>query len=139
MKIVASLSLCLGLALALTTATAAADAVTRTVNAPEDRVWAVAEAVLKHQGWEIEKADRAIGWITTKSRMLEGGDYGVYAKGVRHQLRVHVKGAGPKTTVSVERTVFTRERILWMDKDEPVTVKDKAVEETLLDDIGKSI
>ena len=139
MKIVASLSLCLGLALALTTATAAADAVTRTVNAPEDRVWAVAEAVLKHQGWEIEKADRTIGWITTKSRMLEGGDYGVYAKGVRHQLRVHVKGAGPKTTVSVERTVFNRERILWMDKDEPVTVKDKAVEETLLDDIGKSI
>ena len=139
MKVMASLAVCLGLALALTTTTAAADAVTRTVNAPEDRVWAVAEAVLKHQGWEIEKADRAIGWITTKSRMLEGGDYGVYAKGVRHQLRVHVKGAGPTTTVSVERSVFNRERILWMDKDEPVTVKDKAVEETLLDDIGKSI
>jgi hypothetical protein len=35
--------------------------------------------------------------------------------------------------------VFNRERILWMDKDEPVTAKDKAVEETLLEDIGKSI
>ena len=80
MKIVSSLALCLGLVLVLSTVTAAADAVIRTVNAPEDRVWAVAEAVLKHQGWEIEKADRAIGWITTKSRMLEGGDYGVYAK-----------------------------------------------------------
>jgi hypothetical protein len=103
-------------------------------------VWAVTEAVLKHQGWEIEKTDRTIGWITTKSRMLEGGDYGVYAKGLRHQLRVHVKGAGTgKTTVSVERSVFNRERILWMDKDEAVPAKDQAVEKTLLDDIGKSL
>ena len=137
MKVVSLLSLCFVLALAVE---ASADAVMRTVNAPEDRVWAVTEAVLKHQGWEIEKADRAIGWITTKSRMLEGGDYGVYAKGLRHQLRVHVKGAGGgKTTVSVERSVFNRERILWMDKDEPVATKDQAVEKTLLDDIGKSL
>ena len=127
-------------ALTLAGAALAAEAVTRTVNAPEDRTWAVTEAVLKHQGWEIEKADRTIGWITTKSRMIEGGDYGVYAKGMRHQLRVHVKGAGAgKSTVSVERSVFNRERILWMDKDEPVAVKDQAVEKTLLDDIGKSL
>jgi DNA transposition AAA+ family ATPase len=138
MKVVSVLSLCLGLALA--TVAVGAESVSRTVNAPEDRVWTVAEAVLKHQGWEIEKADRGIGWITTKSRMLEGGDYGVYAKGLRHQLRVHVKGAGAgKTTVSVERSVFNRERILWMDKDEPVAAKDQAVEKTLLDDIGKSL
>lgn len=137
MKGLVLLSLCVVLTCA---AEASADTVSRTVSAPEDRVWAVTEAVLKHQGWEIEKADRAIGWITTKSRMLEGGDYGVYAKGLRHQLRVHVKGAGGgKTTVSVERSVFNRERILWMDKDEPVAKKDQAVEKTLLDDIGKSL
>lgn len=118
----------------------AAEPVSRTMNAPADRVWAVTEAVLKHLGWEIEKADRSIGWITTKSRMVEGGDYGVYAKGTRHQLRIHVKGAGPdKTTVSVERSVFNRERILWMDKDEPVAAKDQGVEKTLLDAIGKSL
>jgi hypothetical protein len=134
------MSLSLGLALVLASPAAEADTVTRTVNAPEERVWAVTESVLKVQGWEIEKVDRTIGWITTKSRMLEGGDYGVYAKGLRHLLRVHVKGAGPgKTTVSVERSVFNRERILWMDKDEPVAVKDQAVEKTLLDDIGKSL
>jgi hypothetical protein len=133
-------SLSLLLVLALASAATAADPVTRTLNAPEDRVWAVTEAVLKHQGWEIEKTDRTIGWITTKSRMLEGGDYGVYAKGVRHLLRVHVKGAGQgKTTVSVERSLFNRERILWMDKDEPVAAKDQAVEKALLDDIGKSL
>jgi hypothetical protein len=133
-------SLSLLLVLALASAATAADPVARTLNAPEDRVWAVTEALLKHQGWEIEKTDRTIGWITTKSRMLEGGDYGVYAKGVRHLLRVHVKGAGQgKTTVSVERSLFNRERILWMDKDEPVTAKDQAVEKALLDDIGKSL
>ena len=138
MKPMLSLSLCLGLVLA--SFAVAAESVTRTVNAPEERVWAVTESVLKHQGWEIEKADRTIGWITTKSRMLEGGDYGVYAKGLRHQLRIHVKGSGAgKTTVSVERSVFNRERILWMDKDEPVPARDQAVEKTLLDDIGKSL
>jgi hypothetical protein len=138
MKVVSWLSLCLVFAVA--TIAPAADPVSRTLNAPEERVWAVTEALLKHQGWEIEKADRTIGWITTKSRMVEGGDYGVYAKGVRHQLRVHVKGTGAgRTTVSVERSLFNRERILWMDKDEPVTAKDQAVEKTLLDDIGKSL
>jgi hypothetical protein len=128
------------LAVAVASAAFGADPVTRTLNAPEDRVWAVTEAVLKHQGWEIEKQDRTIGWITTRSRMVEGGDYGVYAKGTRHLLKVHVKGAGPgKTTVTVERSLFTRERILWMDKDEPLVARDQAVEKALLDDIGKSL
>jgi hypothetical protein len=137
MKLVA-LSL---LAVVLLTGSArAAEPVSRTMNAPPDRVWAVTEAVLKHLGWEIEKADRSIGWITTKSRMVEGGDYGVYAKGTRHLVRVNVRAAGAdRTTVSVERSVFNRERILWMDKDEPIVARDQAVEKSLLDDIGKSL
>ena len=124
----------------LTGAAGAAEPVSRTMNAPPDRVWAVTEAVLKHLGWEIEKADRSIGWITTKSRMVEGGDYGVYAKGTRHAVRINLRAAGAdKTTVSVERSVFNRERILWMDKDEPIVARDQAVEKSLLDDIGKSL
>jgi len=124
----------------LTGSVGAAEPVSRTMNAPPDRVWAVTEAVLKHLGWEIDKADRSIGWITTKSRMVEGGDYGVYAKGTRHVMRVNVRAAGAdKTTVTVERSVFNRERILWMDKDQPIVVNDQAVEKTLLDDIGKSL
>jgi len=124
----------------LTGSAGAAEPVSRTMNAPPDRVWAVTEAVLKHLGWEIDKADRSIGWITTKSRMVEGGDYGVYAKGTRHVMRVNVRAAGAdKTTVTVERSVFNRERILWMDKDQPIVVNDQAVEKTLLDDIGKSL
>ena len=128
------------LAVACVGTAAGADPVTRTLNGSEDRVWAVTEAMLKHLGWEIEKSERSIGWITTRSRMVEGGDYGVYAKGTRHLLRVHVKGVGPtRSTVSVERTVFNRERILWMDKDQPLEVKDRDVENRLLDDIGKSL
>jgi hypothetical protein len=128
------------LVVAFVTSASGADPVSRTLNAPEDRVWSVTEAVLKVQGWEIEKVDRTIGWITTKSRMVEGGDYGVYAKGTRHLLKIHVKGSGAgKTAVTVERSLFNRERILWMDKDEPVATKDQTVEKALLDDIGKSL
>jgi hypothetical protein len=128
------------LAVAFASTVFAADPVSRTLDAPEDRVWAVTEAVLKHQGWEIEKQDRTIGWITTKSRMVEGGDYGVYAKGTRHLLKIHVKAAGTsKTAVTVERNLFNRERILWMDKDEPLAAKDQNVEKAFLDAIGKSL
>jgi hypothetical protein len=134
------LRLSLFLAVALARVAEGAEPVSLTLDAVEDRVWAVTESVLKVQGWEIEKSERAIGWITTRSRMVEGEDYGVYAKGTRHLLRLHVKAAGPgKTTVSVERSLFNRERILWMDKDEPLVAKDQDVEKRLLDDIRKSL
>jgi len=118
----------------------AGEPVTQTFSAPSDRVWSVTEAVLKHFGWDIDKRDPNIGWITTDSRRVEGEDYGVYAKGTRHRLTLHIKAAGDqRTTVSVERTVFKRERILWIDKEEPLTVKDHSVEKALLEAIGKSL
>jgi hypothetical protein len=118
----------------------AAEAVSRTFAAPVDKVWQVTEALLKQFDWEIDKADRSIGWIETKSRRIEGEDYGVYAKGLRHRLRINVKPVGDnRTTVSVERTVFRRERILWVDKDEPVPATDQSVEQKFLEDIGKSL
>ncbi|HXG15843.1 MAG TPA: hypothetical protein VNK50_06315 [Calidithermus sp.] len=117
-----------------------AEPVSRTFAAPADRVWAVTEAVLRHLGWDIDKVDRSIGFITTDSRRLEGEDYGVYAQGTRHRLRLHIKAVGEqRTTVTVERTVFRRERILWMDRDEPVTATDQAVEQAVLDAIGKGL
>lgn len=126
--------------LCLAGAGSASDAVGQTFAAPVDKVWAVTEAVLKQFGWKIDKADRSIGWIETESRVVEGEDYGVYAKGLRHRLRVNVKAAGDnRTTVSVERTLFKRERILWIDKDEPVPNPDQSVETKLLTDIGKSL
>jgi hypothetical protein len=121
-------------------APAFAEPVSQTYAAPLERVWATTEAVLKHLGWDIDKADRGIGWITTESRSVDGEDYGVYAKGTRHRLRLNLRSAGEnRTTVSVERTVFKRERILWIDKDEPVTVADTEVEKALLAAIGKSL
>ena len=104
MRVVAIL---LALSLGLAAPAAGADPLVRTFNAPMDRVWTVTESVLKHLGWDIDNADRAVGFITTESRSLDGEDYGVYAKGTRHRLRLHVKEAGPgKTSVSVERIVF---------------------------------
>ena len=119
----------------------AAEPVAQTFNAPVDHVWTVTEAVLKQLGWEIDKKDRTIGMIGTESRRLEGEDYGVYAKGVRHRLTLYVKAASDnRTTVTVERDVFKRERILWMDKDEPIaTASDKQFERGILSAIGKAL
>lgn len=130
----------LSLALMIAGAAAAAEPVTRTYHAPAERVWSTTEAVLKHLGWDVDKADRSIGFITTDSRRVDGENYGVYEKSLRHRLRLHVKALGEgRTTVSVERTLFKRERILFIDKDEPVTAPDQNVETALLDAIGKGL
>jgi uncharacterized lipoprotein len=119
---------------------AAAEEVSTTVAAPVDRVWTVTEAVLRQLGWDVDKADRSIGWITTGSRGLEGEDYGVYAKGIRHRLRIRIKDAGAgQTTVAIERTVFKRERILFVDNDEPIATTDRSVEQAVLDAIRKAL
>ena len=130
----------LALVLSLVTVTFAAEPASETYGVPLDKAWSVTQAVLKQLGWDVEKADRSIGWITTDSRTVEGEDYGVYAKGTRHRLVIHVKAAGAdRTTLSVERTVFKRERILWMDKDEPIATTDQTVEKSLLAAIRKSL
>lgn len=136
-----ALAILLAVTLGLAAPTSAADPVVRTFNAPIDRVWTVTESVLKHLGWDIENADRAVGFITTESRRLDGEDWGVYAKGTRHRLRLQVKADGDKrTTVSVERIVFKRERIVFVDKDEPLTVaSDQKVEKETLDTIAKAL
>jgi len=118
----------------------AADAPSRTFNAPIDRVWAVTESVLKSLGWDIDKSDRAVGWILTDSRGVEFKDYAVYGKGLRHKLRVALKTAGEgRTTVSVEREVYTEERILWMTERKPVAVTEQTVETGVLDAIQKAL
>jgi hypothetical protein len=130
----------LTLALLIAATTAASGPVERTFNAPVDRVWTTTEAVLKVLGWELDKVERAIGFITTDSRRVDGENYGVYEKGVRHRLRLHVKAAGDsRTTVSVERSVFKRERILFVDKDEPLTDTTQTVEKSVLDAIAKAL
>jgi hypothetical protein len=128
------------LALAVVATASAAGSVERTFNAPVDRVWSTTEAVLKHLGWDVDKADRTIGFITTDSRRIEGDDYGVYEKSVRHRLRLHLKAVGDqRTTISVERSVFKRERKLFVDNDEPVNDTSQTVEKALLDAIGKAL
>ena len=66
--------------------------VTRTFNAPLERVWTVTESVLKSLGWDIDERDRAVGWILTDSRGVEFKDFGVYGEGTRHKLRIASAG-----------------------------------------------
>jgi uncharacterized lipoprotein len=128
-------------ALALTVPATAAEPVAQTFNAPMERVWTTAEAVLKQLGWDVERKDRSIGMMTTESRRLEGEDYGVYAKGLRHRLTVHMKAASEsRTTVTIDRDTFRRERILWIDKDEPANAGGGTeVQRAVLAAIGKAL
>lgn len=135
-----ALVIVLALALALPASALGADPVTRTFNAPKDKVWSMTQGVLKTMGWDIDKADQAVGMMVTESRRIDGEDYGVYAKGVRHRLQVHMKEAGAnRTTVTIERFVFERERIVFVDKDKPIPAQDQSVEKAVLDALGKSL
>lgn len=135
-----ALAILLALSLGLTAPAAAADPVARTFNVPMDRTWTVTESVLKSLGWDIEKTDRAVGFITTESRRLEGENWGVYAKETRHRLRLQLKPEGDKrTTVTVERIVFKRERKVFIDNDEPITIGDQSEEKKTLDAIAKAL
>lgn len=137
MRVLAAVTL---LQLVLAGLVAAAGPLSQTFGVSADHAWTTTERVLKVLGWDIDKADREIGWLTTDSRRVDGEDYGVYAKGVRHRLRINIKAEGAKKTrISVERTVFKRERILWVDKDEPATSADQAVEKDVLAAIRKSL
>lgn len=132
--------LVLAFGLGLVGASQAADVPSRTYNAPIDRVWAVTQSVLKSLGWDIDKSDRAVGWILTDSRGVEYKDYAVYGKGLRHKLRVSLKAMGEsRTAVSVERELYTEERILWMTERKAVAPTEQTVETGLLDAIEKAL
>jgi hypothetical protein len=134
------LSLAAVLALPPVAAVGQGDERTRVFNAPPDRMWGVTRSVLSSLGWKIDKEDPAVGWVLTESRRVDGEDFGVYAKGVKHRLRVTIKAVDQaRTAVTVERRVWREERILWMDKEEDIQVADPAVEKQVLDAIARSV
>ena len=121
-------------------ARASADDRTREFQAPADRVWTVTVSTLKSLGWDIDKEDRNVGWITTDSRRLEGDNYGVYEKALRHRLRITVKGRDSgRTEVSIQRRLYKSERQVFVTKEEDVPAKDQIVEKEILDAIGRSL
>jgi len=128
------------LALLLSAPAAAAGPVEFTFNAPVDRVWDKTMAVLKVLGWDIDRSDQSIGIIVTGSRRLDGDNFGVYEKALRHRLQLNLRRAtDTRTTISIERSVFKRERILFVDKDEPLTDSRTDTEKSILDAIGKAL
>ncbi len=112
--------------------------------APVDRVWVVTESTLKGLGWDIDKRDHGTGMLITESRRLQGEDFGLYAKDLRHRLRVQLRPAGEgQTLVTVERLVFRRERIFWVNSDEaaelPEALRNQQIEQGVLAAIGRSL
>lgn len=122
-----------------TSAVQSGDARTRLFEAPSDRVWIVTRSTLISLGWKVDKEDRAVGWILTKSRGVNGEDFGVYAKGTKHSLRVNVKARDSRTEVSVERRVWKEERILFVDKEEDIATTDRTEERRVLDAIARNL
>lgn len=122
------------------TPVAAQDGATRTFNAPADRVYTITRSVLESLGWDIDKEDRTVGWLRTDSRRLDGDNLRVYAKGVKHRLRVVVnRQEAGRATVTVERRVYKEERILFVDKEEDIKTDDRSVEKRILDEIGRNL
>jgi hypothetical protein len=111
----------------------------RLFEAPSDRVWSVTRSTLISLGWKVDKEDRSVGWIITKSRGVDGEDFGVYAKGTKHRLRVNVKPRDGRTEVSVERRVWKEERILFVDKEEDIATSDRTEERRVLDAIARNL
>lgn len=134
------LALACALAALLLSAPAQADDKSRSFRGAEDKLWSTTRSILVSLGWRVENEDRSAGWILTKSRSLEGEDFGVYAKGTKHSLRVLVKGeTNGWTLVTIERRVYKEERILWVEKEVDVPTTDRTVERQLLDAIGKAL
>ncbi len=130
---------------ALLTVLIAADAAfaddrTRSFNTPADRVWTVTRSTLISLGWKVDKEDREVGWIVTKSRGVDHEDFGVYAKGTKHRLRVVIKNERTGwTSVTIERRLYKEERILFVDKEQDIETKDYTVEKEVLDAISASL
>ena len=118
---------------------ARADDRTRTFTAPPDRVWTVTRSVLKSLGWDIDKEDREVGWMTTDSRRVEGDNYGVYEKAVRHRLSIVIKSRDGGSDVTIERRLYKSERQVFVTKEEDLPLKDHDVERKILDEIGRSL
>jgi hypothetical protein len=139
-QLMASLATLLTAGLVMTSSATAQDERTRVFNAPADKVWTVTTSVLESLGWKVDREDRAVGWLVTKSRGLNAEDYGVYAKGSKHRLRIVIKPEGSnRTAVTVERRVWKEERILWIDKEEDLPVTDHTVESRVLGEIARSL
>ena len=111
----------------------------RVFAAPSDRVWSVTKSALLSLEWKVDKEDRAGGWMITKSRMVTGEEYGVYAKGTEHRLRVLVTPRDARTEVTVERRVWKEERILFVDKEEDIATTDRTEEKRVLDAIARTL
>jgi hypothetical protein len=51
----------------------------------------VTRSVLESLGGDIDKEDRAVGWIVTDSRRLDGDHLGVSAKSITHRPRMPIE------------------------------------------------
>jgi hypothetical protein len=123
---VGGLLLALGL-LGAPTGASAGDLLAREFAAPVERVWRATLAALAAQKWGVDEADQTIGAIITKSHRLDGEEGRMWSTTTRLRLRLSVIPLGDeRARVSVEREVFRRERMFWVERDHPIDVVDPA-------------
>jgi hypothetical protein len=117
-----------------------------TLAAPMERAWAATQAALVEQGWGIDLADATAGVIVTKSHRIAGDDAGIQARNRRLRLRLRLEPVTPgETRIVIERELFERERVLWVEKDDaivvhdPLILRDQRLERRLLAAIRKAL
>jgi len=134
----------LGLVVAFAAPAFASDPAVRTYAADFDRVWSAVEQAVQAEGWGIDDEARPLGLLVTNTRRVAGSDLGLFPITHRARMRLTVVPAGNgRTRVQIMREVLRRERVLWIERDEPVPVTDalagRAAEERVLAAIARRL
>jgi Mycobacterium membrane protein len=97
------------------------EAATRTFTGGIEKVWTAARAALTSDGWDIEGENLARGSIVTGPRNVSFHEFGVYAEGTRHRLKLTFhQGEGGHVSVTVERELYQEQRVLWNSERKPL-------------------
>jgi anti-sigma-K factor RskA len=105
---------------------------------PAERMWTVAQSVLRNLGWDIDRADQATGVIRTEPRNVTFKNLVLYANGTRHALDVVVRTlSDSETSISVRREFFQEQRIFWTKERKVLATPESAVEQSVLDAIER--
>jgi hypothetical protein len=117
-----------------------------TFPAARDQVLRATVEVLEREGWGVDDVAGPVGLVTTKSQRIQGDFDPIASKTRRVRLRVQITPLDDeRTAVTIERQQFTRDKLLFLERDEfvpgfdPLAAPDHRVERALLSAIRRAL